>query len=708
MGTPRHRIARVARLAPAIWLGCALATVAIAQAPPLPEPISPGSPVSPDSPNADYDVLLHGVIHEAFVEPAAEVSEPTILTEQPPEPIREQPPEEQPEGHNVVWIPGYWAWDFVEQPTETSSGAMGFVWVSGLWRDVPPGRNWISGYWQEVEGGFQWSPGYWLDRNLVPQTPETAGVEVAPQVVYLPAPPDSLDQGPNIISPGADCFWVPGHWEYHIDHYVWHAGFWARQHTGWVWTPARYVCTPYGHVYLSGYWDYEPAARGQLFSVVVFNRPVYRYDTYTYCPRHAVNHSSLSVNLFIGSKGHFYYGNHYSHHHRRHGFVPWYECSGSWHRTSPLISYSRWQDTSRGVDFQRHMDELKLRVELTRTHSLRTLADAHQHGGQRVGQPSGPRPRSLHVHDHDDHGDVSQTVIAVKDAKHLHKRNADELTKSTRPYGTRSARNRTLADGAVAIGNSGPQLHSATVHDSQHGTKPSEAMRTRPGARPTGAKPRPEPNIIALEPNAQKNPFASGRARVGSVQAATNAPQPLSTDKPDKRPALTHQPDMRSRSHEHSPEPGSTINSPRTRTRVVTSEPSKNVTLNPATTAGANPVANPFANPVATSQPTIAKPTTTRSSRAKQLFPPAVKPATPAAPIAKPTPRISTQPRATSIVKPQPNPQPQPQPQARAMPVAKPLVKPTAQPNPQPQPSPRSSRPSRRSLYRSSKDKKER
>ena len=46
---------------------------------------------------------------------------------EPPEPIEELPPEYRPDGDNVRWIPGYWAWDDERQD---------FLWISGLWREV--------------------------------------------------------------------------------------------------------------------------------------------------------------------------------------------------------------------------------------------------------------------------------------------------------------------------------------------------------------------------------------------------------------------------------------------------------------------------------------------------------------------------------------------------------------------------------------------
>ena len=50
----------------------------------------------------------------------------------------EVPPEEKPEGDNIQWTPGYWAWD--EERTD-------FLWVSGFWRVPPPDCTWMPGYW---------------------------------------------------------------------------------------------------------------------------------------------------------------------------------------------------------------------------------------------------------------------------------------------------------------------------------------------------------------------------------------------------------------------------------------------------------------------------------------------------------------------------------------------------------------------------------
>ena len=57
-------------------------------------------------------VLTRGPVHEAFAETITFNPEPGIVvTRPPPDPIEEVPPDQRPEGANVAWIPGYWAWD---------------------------------------------------------------------------------------------------------------------------------------------------------------------------------------------------------------------------------------------------------------------------------------------------------------------------------------------------------------------------------------------------------------------------------------------------------------------------------------------------------------------------------------------------------------------------------------------------------------------
>lgn len=79
------------------------------------------------------EVLTRGPVHEAFAGAVTYNPEAGIIVSgKPPELIDEIPPDQKPEGDNVAWIPGYWAWD--EDQTD-------YLWISGIWRNLPPGRQ---------------------------------------------------------------------------------------------------------------------------------------------------------------------------------------------------------------------------------------------------------------------------------------------------------------------------------------------------------------------------------------------------------------------------------------------------------------------------------------------------------------------------------------------------------------------------------------
>ena len=108
-------------------------------APTIQKPVPPNySSVDPapfDQPIADdeeedkdIDVLMRGPLHEAYAEVYQHDSKPSVsIDRQPPEPIDELPPEFKPDGENVEWISGYWAWD--DQRND-------FIWISGVWRNI--------------------------------------------------------------------------------------------------------------------------------------------------------------------------------------------------------------------------------------------------------------------------------------------------------------------------------------------------------------------------------------------------------------------------------------------------------------------------------------------------------------------------------------------------------------------------------------------
>ena len=91
--------------------------------------------ISPDDmqpiPDDAAEVQTSGPVHEAFANPpTVEAPESFVVKKRPPETIEELPPDQRPDGANVVWIPGYFAWDDERED---------YLWMSGFWRDIPPG-----------------------------------------------------------------------------------------------------------------------------------------------------------------------------------------------------------------------------------------------------------------------------------------------------------------------------------------------------------------------------------------------------------------------------------------------------------------------------------------------------------------------------------------------------------------------------------------
>ncbi|MCH8839651.1 MAG: YXWGXW repeat-containing protein, partial [Planctomycetes bacterium] len=242
----------------------------------------PAVPAAPPAPAAQQlpepEVLEQGPIHEAFAEPLALQAEAAeIVSRRPPEPIEELPPEYQPEGRNVQWISGYFMW---QQELDD------FVWVSGFYRDLPPGRTWVPGAWHEVERGHQWAPGFWAEGNLE-------------ELQYLPTPPATLEQGPSSPAPGDRYLWAPGCWQWRGIGYAWQPGYWYQAQPDWVWVPSHYTYTPYGCVYVGGYWDFPFALRGLLYAPLYWGRGFNWHGGYYYRPHHVLNTALLVASLFI-------------------------------------------------------------------------------------------------------------------------------------------------------------------------------------------------------------------------------------------------------------------------------------------------------------------------------------------------------------------------------------------------------------------------
>lgn len=262
----------------------------------------------------EADTLLRGPLHEAFARPVAldPVRQP-VIERRPPEPLNEVPPQYRPEGDNVIWIPGYWSYDEIEDD---------FIWISGLWRDVPPSRRWVPGYWAEFQNGYVWTPGEWLrsDRGTVD---------------YLPEPPRSQERGPSSPPPDDGYFWVPGCWEYQDRDYVWRPGYWSPHQRNWVWIPAHYHWTPGGYVYCDGYWDYDIDRRGIVYA------PYRGRRNGNFTPAVALDVSHLLLHLFVNDRTHgYYFGDYYG----RSSYQPWYRYHQTRRGYDPVFSYNTWQN----------------------------------------------------------------------------------------------------------------------------------------------------------------------------------------------------------------------------------------------------------------------------------------------------------------------------------------------------------------------------
>ena len=203
------------------------------------------TPAFAQPPNSGVEVLARGPIHEGFASTVEQPAPTPVLNRRPPEAVEELPPDQKPDGENVLWIPGYWHYD--DDRTD-------FIWISGFWRAAPPGRVWVSGSWREVPGGHQWVQGFWQD---VAPAPTTSNATPQPLIEYLPAPPQPIEYAPSIPAPSQTSFYVSGSWVWRHQHYVWRPGFWINHRSNWVWTPAFYRWTPAGYVFVDGYWDYQ-------------------------------------------------------------------------------------------------------------------------------------------------------------------------------------------------------------------------------------------------------------------------------------------------------------------------------------------------------------------------------------------------------------------------------------------------------------------
>jgi hypothetical protein len=271
------------------------------------------------------EVQTRGPVHEAFAEVISFQPEPgVVVSKPPPEPIEEIPPDQKPEGTNVVWIPGYWAWDDDRDD---------FLWVSGVWRAIPPGRQWVPGYWTQEGNQYQWISGYWADA-------QTDSID------YLPEPPQTLEDGPSGDPPSANDIWIPGTWLWHQNRYAWRPGYWLPGQANWIWIPAHYVWTPRGYVFVDGYWDYGVNRRGLAFAPAYISAQAYGQPGFVYSPLIAINPLVFGSFLFLRpGYAHYYFGDFYAPSYAGAGFFPWFAFGPQYGAGyDPFFATAQWQN----------------------------------------------------------------------------------------------------------------------------------------------------------------------------------------------------------------------------------------------------------------------------------------------------------------------------------------------------------------------------
>ena len=301
---------------------------------------------------AGAEVLTGGPVHEAFAKPVSmDPQAPVLVLQQPPENLQEVPPAERPAGANIVWVPGYWAWD---------ADRTDFVWVSGCWRNAPPNTYWVPGYWLQAGNGWEWIGGFWKLISAQPQQ----------EIEYLPAPPAPIEVEAPGAAPQPDQVWVPGCWYWEGGQYVPRHGYWITQQAGWVWVPSHSVWTPRGYIFAQGHWDHDLDDRGVLFCPAFFPRDLRARAGLVFSPGVCIDLGMLRLNLFVYPQyRHYYFGDYYDDVYVRAGILPWFKCQTVHTWYDPLFVYDRWHfqktdphwaaNLARGFDSRRSHRDLR-------------------------------------------------------------------------------------------------------------------------------------------------------------------------------------------------------------------------------------------------------------------------------------------------------------------------------------------------------------
>ncbi|MBC7818196.1 MAG: YXWGXW repeat-containing protein [Planctomycetaceae bacterium] len=258
---------------------------------------------------AKIETLLHGPVHEAFMNPfSTNTLVGELVTTTPPAPLVENVPQLAQHSDALQFIKGYWSLN-----PETHK----FVWVTGTLRNGPPGHTWMASVWEKVDGGFRRTPGAWVPN----------GFDITKATV--PVPPVAKQIGPIGNAPSANHVWLPGHWNHNNGQFVWKPGFWGQGNSNWVWTAPRYIQTVHGAVLISGFWDRPITERGLLFAPLHVHNIDSLQSATTITPNVVVNTSRMMLHLFAGSdRLHYLFGDFHAAEFTSLGILPWFENTG--------------------------------------------------------------------------------------------------------------------------------------------------------------------------------------------------------------------------------------------------------------------------------------------------------------------------------------------------------------------------------------------
>jgi len=76
----------------------------------------------------------------------------------------------------------------------------------------------------------------------------------AARAVYVGTPPPAARHEVRPGKPFPNAFWIPGHWEWRGNKYVWKSGYWTKAVRGKKWVAGHWSKTPRGYVWIKGHW----------------------------------------------------------------------------------------------------------------------------------------------------------------------------------------------------------------------------------------------------------------------------------------------------------------------------------------------------------------------------------------------------------------------------------------------------------------------